>query len=161
MTAHRPDDPTDDHPVPLSADEEAFMRSFARASAVVTRSFDADLVREEGLALTDYFTLMHLSEAEGRTLRMGDLATAANLSLSGMTRVVQRLERSGWVERRRATDDGRGATAVLTDAGLERLREAWPAHLASVRRHLFEQLDGFDLQQLVRALDRIAPDPRA
>jgi DNA-binding MarR family transcriptional regulator len=99
---------------------------------------------------------MYLSEAPGRRLRMSDLAAAAALSLSGMTRIVQRLEATGLVRRERCIDDRRGWLAVLTDAGLERLREAWPSHLASVRRHIFDQLDEVDLPSLAAAMQRIA-----
>jgi DNA-binding MarR family transcriptional regulator len=76
-----------------------------------------------------------------------------------MTRLVTRLEAQGLIERVRCDDDARGWNAVLTDAGLARLEQAWPTHLASVRRHVFDHLhgmDGIDLLQLARALQRFA-----
>jgi DNA-binding MarR family transcriptional regulator len=100
---------------------------------------------------------MHLSEAPNRRMRMSELAATANLSLSGMTRIVTRLENQGLIERTRCDEDARGWNAVLTDAGLARLEEAWPAHLASARRHVFDHLEGADLIQLIHALRRIAP----
>jgi DNA-binding MarR family transcriptional regulator len=143
-------------PVPLTAEEEAFLRALGRAIVTVPRAFDADLQREEGMSMSEYWTLMHLSEAPGQTLRMSDLAAASALSLSGMTRIVNRLEAQDWVRRERCSTDGRGWNAVLTDAGLERLRQAWPAHLASVRRHVFAHLNDVDLPALTAALQRFA-----
>jgi DNA-binding MarR family transcriptional regulator len=145
-----------DAPVPLTAAEEGFVRAFGRAMLSVPRAFDADLLREQGMSHSEYATLMHLSEAPGRRLRMGDLACAANLSLSGMTRIVDRLQGQGFVQRERHRGDGRGWNAVLTDAGLQRLRQAWPTHLASVRRHIFDHLDDVDVLAFTTALQRFA-----
>src|SRR2546430_9383614 len=126
--------------VPLSAGEEAFLRAWSRAALSVPRALDADLQAGQGMALSDYRALMYLSEAPGRSLRMGDLASACALSLSGMSRIVTRLEAQGLVERERASCDGRGLNAALTDAGLGRLRRSWPTHLASVRRQMMDHL---------------------
>jgi DNA-binding MarR family transcriptional regulator len=145
-------------PVPLTAEEEAFLRALGRAIVTVPRAFDADLQREQGMSMSEYWTLMHLSEAPGQTLRMSDLAAASALSLSGMTRIVNRLEAQDWVRRERCSTDGRGWNAVLTDAGLKRLRRAWPTHLASVRRHVFAHLNDVDLPALTAALQRFATD---
>jgi DNA-binding MarR family transcriptional regulator len=142
---------------PLTPDEEAILRALGRLMIVLPRLADADLIREQRLPHSEYTTLMHLSEAPGRRLRMGELAAACDLSLSGMTRLVTRLEEQGLIERVRCEDDARGWHAVLTDAGLARLQQAWPTHLASMRRHVFDHLDLVDLAQLARALHRIAP----
>jgi len=120
----------------------------------VPRELDADLMREQGMSATEYFTLMHLSEVPDRSLRMSDLATAAGLSVSGMTRIVQRLEGQGFVRREKSSCDGRSWIAFLTDAGFERLSEAWPSHLASVRRHVTDHLVGVDLDAFTSALER-------
>ena len=146
--------------VPLSVAEEAFLRAWSRASLTVPRALDADLLSDQGMSLSDYTALMHLSEAPGRTLRMSDLASACALSLSGMSRVVGRLETQGLVERERASCDGRGLNAVLTDAGLARLRRAWPAHLASVRRHVMDHLSALDLPAVTAALQGFASEGR-
>jgi DNA-binding MarR family transcriptional regulator len=144
--------------IPLTAEEEAFLRAFARARLTVPRAFDADLLREQRMSLSEYTALMHLSEAPGRRLRMSDLAGAGALSLSGMTRIVNRLEGQGLVRRERSCSDGRGWNAVLTDAGLERLSQAWPTHLASVRRHVFDHLNDVDIPAFATALQRFAAD---
>jgi DNA-binding MarR family transcriptional regulator len=110
------------------------------------------------MSLSDYTALMHLSEAPRRSLRMSDLASACALSLSGMSRVVSRLEAQGLVQRERASSDGRGLNAILTDAGLNRLRRAWPTHLASVRRRMMDHLSELDLPAVTAALQRFASD---
>jgi DNA-binding MarR family transcriptional regulator len=141
---------------PLTPDEEAVLRALGRVMLVLPREIDADLVGEAQLPLTEYTTLMYLSEAPHRLMRMSELAAACDLSLSGMTRLVTRLETQGLVERVRCEEDARGWNAVLTDAGLARLEQAWPTHLASVRRHVFDHLHGIDLAQLASALQRFA-----
>jgi DNA-binding MarR family transcriptional regulator len=150
------DIPADEHPTPLTATEEKFFRALGRAIVTLPRALDLDLLRDQRMSMSEYFALMHLSEAPDRRLRMSDLAAAAALSLSGMTRIVQRLEATGLVQRERCIDDRRGWLAILTDAGLERLRQAWPSHLASVRRRIFDQLDDVDLPSLAAAMQRIA-----
>jgi DNA-binding MarR family transcriptional regulator len=145
-------------PVPLSAEEEAFVRAFGRALLTVPRALDADLLREQRMSGNEYGTLMHLSEAPGRRLRMSELAATGALSLSGMTRIMNRLEALGLVQRERCASDGRGFEAVLTDAGLERLRQAWPTHLNSVRRHLLDHLQAVDLPAITTALEHFAAD---
>jgi DNA-binding MarR family transcriptional regulator len=141
---------------PLTPDEEALIRALPRVMYALPRAIDADLVREQQLAGIEYLTLMHLSEAPQRRMRMGDLAAACELSLSGMSRIVTRLEGQGMVERARCDEDARGWNAVLTDEGLARLERAWPTNLASVRRHLLDHFEGMDLAQIARILQRVA-----
>ena len=148
--------PSDLQPQPLDPSEEAFVRELSRVMLALPRAVDADIVREAGLPLSEYTPLMHLSEAPEKAMRMSELATACNITLSGMTRVVTRLEKHGWVERTKCTKDGRGWNAVLTDTGLARLQQAWPAFLVSVRRHLVDHFSGQDLAQLTAALKRVA-----
>jgi DNA-binding MarR family transcriptional regulator len=141
---------------PMSTDEEALVRELGRVMLVLPRAVDADMMREQRLPLSEYTALMHLSEAPHRLMRMSELAAVCNLSLSGMTRVVTRLEKLGLTERVRCDQDARGWNAVLTEAGLARLQQAWPAHLASVRRHVLDHVEDTDLKKLVRVLRRIA-----
>jgi DNA-binding MarR family transcriptional regulator len=145
-------------PVPLTADQEAFLRAIGRAMLALPRAFDADLLREQRMSLSEYTVLRQLSEAPDRRRRMSDLAGACTLSLSGMTRIVDRLVQQGLVQRERPSGDGRGWNAVLTDAGLQRLHEAWPTHLASVRRHVFTHLNQVDISAFTAALQRFAAD---
>ena len=99
---------------------------------------------------------MHLSEAPERQLRMNELPGACEMSLSGMSCVVQKLENQGYVQRVRCEQDARGWNAVLTDAGFARLSDAWPTHLAAVRRHFLDHLAGLDLKALAKALQNVA-----
>jgi len=140
----------------LSADEETFVRAWNRASLHLMRAVDADMINEARLTLREYQVMMHLSEAPERRMRMSELAAVCDLSLSGMTRIVGLLEAEHHVERVRSAEDGRGWHAVLTDAGLAHLRRAYPTHLASVRRHLFDRLAEFDVGYLARAMESVA-----
>jgi DNA-binding MarR family transcriptional regulator len=141
---------------PLTAEEEAAWRALARAVLVVPRVLDAEMLESQGLNITEYNVLMNLSEAADHSLRMSELANFVSITVSGLTRVVERLSRRGLVDRVRAETDGRGLVAVLTPAGLDRLRQAWPSHLAAVRRHVIDHLGDLDLVSLAEALANIA-----
>jgi DNA-binding MarR family transcriptional regulator len=141
---------------PLTAQEEAAWRALARAVLVVPRVLDAEMLESQGLNITEYNVLMNLSEAPDHSLRMSELANFVSITVSGLTRVVERLSRRGLVDRVRAETDGRGQVAVLTPAGLDRLRQAWPIHLAAVRRHVIDHLGDLDLVSLAEALANIA-----
>ncbi len=142
-------------PQPLSPDEEALWRAFSRVMLVAPRALEADLIRSSRLNFAEYHVLAYLSEQPGRSLRMSNLSGLGALSPSGMTRVVERLARQGLIDRRRCADDGRGQVAVLTDAGLKRLEEAWPEHVVSVRRRVMDHLAGVDPQALTAASECI------
>src|SRR5580765_7900268 len=88
--------------VPLTPDEELAWRALARAVLVIPRVLDSALLQAQGLGLTEYSVLMNLSEQPGRSMRMSELANAVLISVSGLTRVVERLTRQGLVERARA-----------------------------------------------------------
>lgn len=132
------------------------MRSLARIINALPKALDADLEREQRMSLSEYMTLVHLSEAPCRAMRMSELAEASSLSLSGMTHIVARLQSQGMVDRVRCEGDGRGWNAVLTDDGFTRLNQAWPTNLTSVRRHLLDHLCGLDLGQIAKAFDDVA-----
>lgn len=141
---------------PLTGEEEALMRAFGRMMQVLPKALNSDLERDQRMSASEYTALRHLSETDSGLLRMSELAQACDMSLSGMTRLTAKLESLGYVKRIKCEEDARGWNAVLTEAGLARLREAWPAHLASVRRRIFDHLDGIDLVKLAAALDSMA-----
>jgi DNA-binding MarR family transcriptional regulator len=141
---------------PLTPQEEAAWRALARAVLVIPRVLDAELLESQGLNLTEYNVLMNLSEAPDHSLRMSELANFISITISGLTRAVERLSRQGLVERVRAESDGRGQVAVLTPAGLTRLKQAWPIHLAGVRRHVMDHLEGMDLVAFAEAIAEVA-----
>ena len=131
-------------------------RSFLRAHAKVTRVLDAELSAECDLPLGSYEVLLHLNEAPDRRLRMTDLADRVLLSRSGLTRLVDRLEREGLIQRQSCPSDLRGTNAVLTDAGYERLRTAAPIHLRGVREHMVDLLTPDEIAVLAAAMGRVA-----
>ena len=141
---------------PRTPAEERAWRALMRAVLVIPRLLEGDLLAAHGLNPSEYLVLQHLSEAPERSLRMNELANYVSLSGSGLTRVIDRLSRQGLVERVRAEGDGRGQSAVLTPAGVQRLQEAWPTHLASVRRHVLDHLAGLDLDVFADAVGQIA-----
>lgn len=140
---------------PLDGAEESVARELGRLMIVLPRALDADLQREQRMSLSEYSALRNLSEKPNRRMRMSELAAACDMSLSGMTRLAGKLESDGLVQRVRCERDARGLEAVLTDAGLTRLQRAWPAHLASVRRHIFDHLTEIDMCKLSTALKAI------
>ena len=131
-----------------NTEELSAWRSFLRAHASVTRALERELVSEQRLSLAAYDVLVQLAEAPDRMLRMTDLAEAVLLSRSGVTRLVDRLERDGLVARRRTSSDGRGVVAVLTEKGLDRLRVASVTHLDGIVRHFVARLDRAQLAEL-------------
>ncbi|HEY8374778.1 MAG TPA: MarR family transcriptional regulator [Pseudonocardiaceae bacterium] len=142
-------------------EELAAWRAFLRAHARVTRSLEAELLAEQRLSLAAYDVLVQLDAAPGHRLRMTELADAVLLSRSGVTRLVERLERAGLVVRERSDSDGRGVVAVITQRGRERLRTATGTHLAGVARHFASVVeDQAELAALARACTRLAGDLR-
>jgi DNA-binding MarR family transcriptional regulator len=139
-----------------TSEQLAAWRSFLRAHATITRALEAELVAEQQLSLAAYDVLVQLAETPERRLRMTELADAVLLSRSGVTRLVDRLERAGLVARCRVESDGRGVAAELTEAGLARLRIASRTHLSGVVRHFAAQLDEDDLGALERISRRLA-----
>lgn len=128
----------------LSTDEQRVWRAYLQLTGMLTEHLDRELRRDSGIPHTYYQVLAMLSEAPGRSLRMTELAAVSWASPSRMSHAVDRLQESGWVERRPAPGDKRGQIAILTDAGYEKLTQAAPGHAAAVRAILFEPL-GTDL----------------
>jgi DNA-binding MarR family transcriptional regulator len=144
-------------PAPRPTREQlAAWRAFLRAHASITRALEAELEAEQDLSLASYDVLVQLAEAPDRRLRMTELADAVLLSRSGVTRLVDRLEKSGLVARCRVASDGRGVAARLTEAGLDRLRTASRTHLRGVGQHFVNRLDEADLRILERISRHLA-----
>ena len=132
-------------------------RGLLRLHAALIKELDAQLEREHGLGLSSYEVLLHLEAAPERRLRMSDLAESVLLSRSGLTRLVDRLERDGLLERAQCASDARGFFAVLTPRGRQVLRRAAPTHLAGVRDRFLSQFSEDELRQLVSFWERILP----
>jgi DNA-binding MarR family transcriptional regulator len=132
----------------LTPDQLAAWAGFLLSHAQIVRALDSQLEEEHGLALSSYDVLIQLSLAPDRRLRMFELAEAVVLSRSGLTRLVERLERSGLVERERSEADLRQVYARLTDRGFEVLAEATPTHVAGVKERFLERLSDEQTKQL-------------
>jgi DNA-binding MarR family transcriptional regulator len=141
----------------LSLGELRAWRGLFRAHACLAKRLDAALESAHGMPMTSYEVLHHLEDAVSERMRMCDLAEQAQLSRSGLTRLVDRLERDGLLERCSCQHDARGAYACLTDAGRERLREARGTHLSVVREHFFSHFSEAELSVLADMWERIAP----
>jgi len=131
-------------------------RAFLFAQAAVLRELETDLVAEQRISLGEYDALVQLAIPEDRRLRMSELAERLVISRSGVTRLVDRLENQGLVVRSLCAPDGRGAYAVLTEAGLLRLRDAVPSHLRHVEQHFLSLIGSADLDAIERAMTNVA-----
>jgi DNA-binding MarR family transcriptional regulator len=139
--------------------EQTTGRAFAallRAHAAATRRLSAQLSADHGLTLSDYEVLLRLARAPDRRMRRVDLAEQVLLTASGITRLLDGLEQSGFVERAACAADRRVVYAVLTDAGLEKLREASRSHLEQIDTLFRASLDEGELDGLTALLTRLA-----
>jgi DNA-binding MarR family transcriptional regulator len=132
-------------------------RGLLRAHASLVRALDSELDAEHGLPLVSYEVLRYLDDADGQRMRMCDLASAVQLSRSGLTRLVDRMERDRLIERVSCKHDARGSYAKLTPVGQARLMAASSTHLASIRRHFLDRFQAEELELLARYWDRIVP----
>jgi DNA-binding MarR family transcriptional regulator len=143
----------------ISPEELVVWRTLLRAQVQISRCLQTDLLVEHDLALGSYDVLLHLGDAPDGRLRMNDLADRVLLSRSGLTRLVDRLQREGLVERESCASDARGLFAVLTPAGRARLAEATPTYQRGVRDHVLKKLSGDELGRLSGILDKLTGAP--
>ncbi|MBB4685829.1 MarR family winged helix-turn-helix transcriptional regulator [Amycolatopsis jiangsuensis] len=141
---------------PLTGREQAVWRPLTRIITVLPRVLEDQFDRDTGISMTDYTVLVSLSEAAEGRLRLTDLAEAAALSLSRISRVVESLERRGLVRKVRCPQDRRAAHATLTDEGHAKLAAAYPGHLERVRTHLFDHLSPDEVRAAGPILARLA-----
>jgi DNA-binding MarR family transcriptional regulator len=141
----------------LSGAELASWRGFLRVHAALERELDAELAEHHGLPLSSYEVLLTVADAPRERMRMSEIADSVLLSRSGVTRLVDRLERDGLVERIPCEDDARGQYAVLTSRGREVFDAARVTHLAGVRRRFLERFDEDELQRMAEFWERLVP----
>jgi DNA-binding MarR family transcriptional regulator len=139
-----------------SRDDLAVWRSFLRAHAQLIRTLEAELGEAREIPLASYDVLVQLAEAPAHRLRMTELADRVLLSRSGLTRLIDRLERDGLVRREPVANDARGMYAVLTAAGIDRLRSATRVHLPGVEAHFARRFNRQELARLGQLLGRLA-----
>jgi DNA-binding MarR family transcriptional regulator len=133
--------------------------SFLRAHAAITRQLNADLLNAHGLTLSDYEVLLRLSNADGGMMRRVDLAGSVLLTASGITRLLDGLERGGFVEKASCPSDARVSYAKLTDAGRRKLAAAGSTHLAGIEELFTGRFSDDELERLASLLSRLPLGP--
>ena len=134
-------------------------RAFLAASTSVAARLNRELEAGCGISMHEYEILVRLSEAPDHTLRMSTLAEHVCHSRSRLTHTVRRLENAGYVERTSCDSDRRGVNCMLTQTGLDFLREAAPVHLDGVRRHVIDRLSQEQQLALAELMKAIAQAP--
>jgi DNA-binding MarR family transcriptional regulator len=144
-------------PDPFTPAQFGAWRGLLRIHSVVSRALDGALLADHGFGIDAYGVLITLVTAPGGALPIGELGERRNLSPSGVSRSVDRLAKSGLVERRTNPDDGRSLLVALTPQGLARLRAAQVTHHAVARELLLDRLDERDLQRLGELWEKAMP----
>jgi DNA-binding MarR family transcriptional regulator len=142
----------------LNPAEMRAWRAFLDAQASLLRRLEADLIKEEELTLAEYDVLVQLRFAPESRLRMTELSDRVRLSRSGLTRLVDRLVKTGLVKRGHCASDRRGTYAILTPAGTVRLRQASPVHLRGIREYFSKHLSPAQLTAVAIALEPLGRD---
>ena len=136
---------------------EPFVR-FLRAHAAIVRELSSELVAAHGLTINDYEVLLRLSRADGNRIRRVDLAQEVLLTPSGITRLLEGLERAGYVERVACKEDLRVSYAHLTPTGRAKLRAAGKTHVAGIRRLFLDHFGDDERTVLAELLGRLTGD---
>ncbi|GID32728.1 MarR family winged helix-turn-helix transcriptional regulator [Paractinoplanes brasiliensis] len=127
---------------------------FAEAFTGLSNRFNAQFDQHR-LSAVEFEVLMRLARSPGHRLRMTDLAGQTSLSTSGVTRVVDRMDRDGLIRREACPSDRRSSFAVVTDAGLRRLDEVLPGHLELLQQWFIGQLSPAELDGMLASLRKI------
>jgi DNA-binding MarR family transcriptional regulator len=132
----------------LNEEELAAWRGLLRAHSELVRTLDAELAREHDMPLSTYEVLLYLNDSDDGRMRMSELADSVLLSRSGLTRLVDRLERDGLLRRERCESDARGLFAEITDEGRRVFAAARATHLDGVRRIFLDRFTQDELRTL-------------
>ena len=162
MTAtEKPPDTSRKKPVTARDPRLRGWRDLITAHDLLVRRLDEELRDEAGMSSAEYSALLQLAESPGRRKRMNELADGIILTRGGVTRLIDRLEADGLVERDQCVSDGRGTEAVLTQGGLDRLRAASKVHLRGVSAYYFERLSDEEQETIGRVMRDIAEGIRS
>ncbi len=143
----------------LSKDALSAWRRLLTAHSRATAAIEKDLEQGGVLPLGWYDVLYALYEAPNNCLRMHELADAVVLSRSGLTRLVDRLDKAGYVSRAPCPEDRRGQHAVLTAKGKAALKKTWPVYEKSIRNHFARHFSDAEARRIADLLERLAGDP--
>ena len=138
----------------LTPSEESAWRKYIVASRRLLEALDDDLAAN-GLSLSDYEILVHLSDAKDRMLRMSDLAEKTILSKSRLSHRIKYMEGKGWVERQKCDSDKRGTWAVMTSKGWNAIVKAAPDHVTSIRKRFIDQISKADQANIEAAFEKV------
>jgi DNA-binding MarR family transcriptional regulator len=141
----------------LSRDELAAWRGLLRIHAGMTKALDAELMREHRLPLTSYEVLLFLADSPEGRMRMSELADGVLLSRSGLTRLVDRMERDGLLRRERCEQDQRGWFAEITEEGRALFARARKTHLDGVRERFLSRLSRDEQRTLAALWEKVSP----
>lgn len=140
----------------LDPTEMRIWLAFLEATGRVTQALDASIKANADLRFDDYEVLVHLSETEGRRLRMTELSERLLHSQARLTQRINRLSERGLVGREKCVEDGRGTYAVLTEAGMAAIEALAPIHVADVRRMLIDLIAPEEREVMAEVLERVA-----
>ena len=143
------------------SEQSSAVRAFValvRAHSAAIRQLNAQLTRDHGLTINDYEVLLRLARAEDRRMRRVDLANEVLLTASGITRLLDGLEKAGFVERGSCDTDRRVVYAVLTESGREKLRTASKTHVVQIEELFAARLEEPEQATFAGLLERMAPE---
>ncbi|MBE7188066.1 MarR family winged helix-turn-helix transcriptional regulator [Jatrophihabitans endophyticus] len=135
--------------------EQSAWRSFLHMHAQLTAQLGRELQESSNLSISDYSVLVQLSDQPDQRVRILELARALQWEKSRLSHQLTRMQQRGLLERSSCKEDRRGAFVVLTDAGREALEAVAPAHVASVRRYLFDDLSLEQLEVFTAVCDGV------
>ena len=141
--------------IKIKSERMAVWETLIRTVGTLLRTFERELQESEGLPLTWYDVLIQLCKAPGGRLRMQALADSVVLSRSGLTRLIDRMEKAGLVRREPSKEDRRGYFAVVIEEGKRVFEHARPVHHRGIKEHFTQHLDNADVQALHTALAKV------
>jgi DNA-binding MarR family transcriptional regulator len=147
--------------IPLRTAEQRAFVALIRAHVATTRRLSSALESDHGLTLNDYEVLLHLAHAPDRMMRRVDLARSVFLTPSGITRLLDGLQRSGYVDSVKCESDARVTYALLTQAGHAKLKEAASTHVEDVQGEFADRFSAEELEALGEMLSRLEPEDPA
>ena len=135
---------------------EAF-RDLMRAQAELSRRLDHDLQEEAALSMAEYWVLLTLRYCPGGSLPVGDLSSEVHLTKSGVTRLIDRMEQAGTVQRAADEDDRRSVRVNITEEGRAELRRAWAIHRRGIDEYFGTRLSEAEATTLSKLLRKVVP----